>query len=80
MKKCFKQRRKKSEIISYNQQKEEEARHIRYLLDNESALGMKRLKGENSVNIVNDNNNMDVLFKEKTNANDNDSSKSVQVK
>jgi len=65
--------------MRYNHEKEEEARHIRYLLDNEATLEGKKLKVENSSNISNDNNNMDILFKEKTNANDNESSKSVQV-
>lgn len=79
LKKNFKPRRKKAEIMRYNHEKEEEARHIRYLLDNESALEGKKLKIEKIGNVSNDVNNMDIVFKEKTNANDNDSPKSVQV-
>jgi len=79
LKENFKKRRRKEEILRYNQEKEEELRHIRYLLDNEAALGDKRFKIEQPCNVTNSNNNMDIQFKEKTSGHDCDSAKSVQV-
>jgi len=47
------------------QEKEQETRHIKYLIDAESMLASKKLKLEDAVNAVTQNENMVKYLKEK---------------
>jgi len=65
LKKNAKPRRRKMEIIRAKQEKDEEDRHIRYLLDAEAKLSGKRMKIEDALTAVSENENMVKFMKEK---------------
>jgi len=48
-------RRTKAELIRFRQEKEQEANHIKYLLDSEAMLSEKRTKLEEKANLMKEN-------------------------
>jgi len=65
LKKTAQQRKKKAQLLMMRQEKEQENRHIKYLIDAESMLAGKRLKLEDAVTAITENENMLKFMKEK---------------
>lgn len=79
LKKVSKPRKSKAELLRYRQEKQEEERHIRFLLDTEARLGGKRNQADENVNVLNDKNYSNIIIGEKSSMVEDGSVKSVQL-